>query len=59
VAYCRQYDSKTDGFRFLVYGTKYNGDCTYGIGVDFSCITTEWAYKYCPKDITARHLDDD
>lgn len=56
IAYCKQYDSKTNGLRYLVYGTKYNENFEYGIGISISSIDIKWADKYCPYDITAKYL---
>lgn len=57
VAYCIQSDTETNGVRYLVYGTQYNEDSTYGIGVTLnSPIITETAEKLCPRGNIAKYI---
>lgn len=46
VAYCIQHNLETSGVRYLVYGTKWNLDSTYGIGTTLEAVDVE---KYCPR----------
>ncbi len=50
VAFCLQHDRTTNGLRYMVYGTRYNRDCDYGIGVDLEYYDIER-----PKNI-AQHM---
>lgn len=56
VLYCQQYDSETNGLRFMVYATKYNEDSTYGIGWGLNDIGETHALLHCPKNITAHFV---
>lgn len=59
VAYCIQNDINTNGVRYLVYGTKYNEDSQYGIGISLENIDVTYADKFCPnKRGLSRYLDD-
>jgi hypothetical protein len=53
---CTQYDQTTNGLRFVVYGTKYNLDSQYGIGTCLEGITVEYVNKWCPSNITSKHI---
>lgn len=57
VAYCLQENPKTGGIRYIAYGMETNPDCDYGIGTSLSDITTESSAEYCPREITARHVE--
>lgn len=56
---CTQYDEETDGLRFLAYGTKYNEDADYGIGVTLDTITPDYILSKCtlPNDNISTFLD--
>lgn len=56
VLYCTQYDDTTKGLRYLVYGTKYNEDSTYGIGISLESIDVKRSDQWCPKDVSARYV---
>lgn len=53
---CIQYDKTTEGLRYLVYGTKYNLNCEYGIGLCLEGIDLNHVDKWCPRNITAKHI---
>lgn len=56
VAYCVQYDAFTNGLRYLVYGTRYNQDSDYGIGIDLMSLTYDDIMKHCPNNVTAKFI---
>lgn len=58
VVYCTQYDTDTNSLRYLVYGTSYNEDCDYGIGIALGCpILIKFAEKHYPGGNMAKYLD--
>lgn len=56
VAFCEQVNNITGARRFLVYGTKWNLDSDYGIGVSLSNFDCKEAMKLCPRHINRYFL---
>lgn len=57
VLYCLQYDADTNGARYLVYGTKWNQDSDYGIGIELeSDFIIKSAEEHCPPGRIAKYL---
>lgn len=51
VLWCLQSDKETNGVRYLVYGTKYNLDSDYGIGIKLEYVDTKNSLEYLEKCI--------